>query len=649
MIDIGNLTLTMGERKLYDKLSWRITDGSKVGLVGINGSGKTTLLRTIMGETEFDEGNIVILPTGARIGYLPQDLHELPLSPVVEYLKTTSGIKELEENLRRTEHEISELTQNSPDYLRKLERYEVAVRDYEIAGGYSFDAIARKTLKGLGFSKEDPDRCTSEFSGGWKMRISLACALLSRPDILLLDEPTNHLDTESMEWLESWLQSFSGTVITISHDRHFMDKLMTSIAELSRGRITLYKGNYSDYLEESAKRLELLEKQQIQQKSEREKTQQFIDKFRYKATKATQVQSRIKKLEKMELVDIERAHKVVNIRFPDCPRSGDQVVKARELGMSYENIDVFSDVTFNIKRGENIALVGVNGAGKSTLSRLVSGIESPTSGTIELGHNVKLGFFSQESSQNLNYDNTIWQEIYGGSERLTPAQKRSLLGAFLFSGDDIHKSISVLSGGEKSRVALVKLLLSETNFLILDEPTNHLDMSTKDLFQKALLSYEGTILVVSHDRYFLDNLVDRVMEIRDHRLFNYLGNYSYFVEKRANDMDNLKNRQNDQQDKKNDVIPEKEKKRLEAEKRNKAYRDKKVFLKELKPLEKLIEKQESRKTEIESLLCDPSTLSNSDKVTELTIEFREIEKKVEESLAQWEFLMEEIEKVESTI
>ena len=364
------------------------------------------------------------------------------------------------------------------------------------------------------------------------MRIMLAVILLSQPDIMLLDEPTNHLDTESMEWLESWLKDYPGTILTIAHDRVFLDKIVTVIAELANRTITIYKGNYSYYLREKDRRREALKKEMELQRAEIKKIREFVERFRYKATKASQVQSRIKMLEKFDVLHEEGQGKSVKIRFPESPRSGKEVLAIRGLAKSYGDLNVFHDVNFTLYRGEKAAVVGVNGAGKSTLSRILSGEEAPTAGEVGYGLNVKMAFFSQESAQNLDYRRTIWEEVNAAGTRSSDQERRNLLGAFLFSGDDVYKEIAVLSGGEKSRLALLKILLTDTNLLILDEPTNHLDLKTREIFQNALLGYQGTILIVSHDRYFLDCLVDRVFEIQDGVCHEYRGNYSYFIEKR---------------------------------------------------------------------------------------------------------------------
>jgi ATP-binding cassette subfamily F protein 3 len=464
------------------------------------------------------------------------------------------------------------------------------------------------------------------------MRIILASILLSSPDIVLLDEPTNHLDTESLEWLEGWLLNFTGTIIVISHDRYFMDKLMTQIAELAHQKLTIYQGNFSYYLKEKVKRQELLQKQAKNQQDKIAKTEAFIERFRYKNTKATQVQSRIKMLEKIQIVKIDKAPKKAAIYFSKCPRSGDKVVRVENLTKKYEEITVFSNLNFTLHRGEKIALVGVNGAGKSTLSRLISKKERPTAGKVRLGHKVNLAFFSQESSENLNYNHTVWEEISDESSSMTTGERRNLLGAFLFSGDAIYKPISVLSGGEKSRLALAKILMQESNFLILDEPTNHLDIITKELFQRALLKYSGTILIVSHDRFFLDNLITRVIEIRNGRIYDYPGNYSYFIEKRAQllaeiNNDHLYTKRTEQSKLKVKTL-DKLKKRKEAEERNRIYQQNKDILDKLKSVEEKIKVLEGNKADIESQLCDPIVLKDSKKVQNLMIDLKKYNHKL---------------------
>jgi len=628
MISLENISIGFQEKVLFDNLTWRIPRGSRIGLVGNNGTGKTTLFRTIVGFVHPDKGNIT-LPRNRRIGYLPQDLIELKSNiDLISYLKEKSGIAKLEHSLKACEEHLTSLSAESNKYQAALKKYEKISNLFEIRGGYTFSTQAHKVLKGLGFREKDFTRQCTEFSGGWKMRIILASILLSSPDIVLLDEPTNHLDTESLEWLEGWLINFSGTIIVISHDRYFMDKLMTQIAELAHQRLTIYQGNFSYYLKEKIKRQELLQKEAKNQQEKITKTQAFIERFRYKNTKAAQVQSRIKMLEKIQIVKIDKAPKKAAIYFPKCPRSGDKVVSIESLTKKYEEIAVFNGLNFTLHRSEKIALVGVNGAGKSTLSRLISKRERPTAGTVHLGHKVNLAFFSQESSENLNYNNSVWEEISAEPSSMTTGERRNLLGAFLFSGDAIYKPISVLSGGEKSRLSLAKILMQESNFLILDEPTNHLDIITKELFQQALLKYSGTILIVSHDRFFLDNLITRVIEIRDGKIYDYPGNYSYFIEKRAQLLAEINNgnlstkTKRVEQSKLKVKTLDKLRKHKEAEERNRIYRQNKDILDKLKLVEERIKEAEKNKVIAENQLCDPVILKDSNKVQNLMIDLK---------------------------
>ena len=626
MISLENISIVFPEKTLFENLNWQIPLGSRIGLVGNNGTGKTTLFRVITGKFHPDKGDIT-KPKNQEIGYLPQDIIELGSSKnLLLFLKEKSGIAELENTLIKHEKYLSSVPSDSPGFQTAFKKYEQAAHLFEVKGGYTFSVQAKKMLKGLGFREKDFSRSCSEFSGGWKMRIFLTSLLLSSPDILLLDEPTNHLDTESLEWLEKWLAKFPGTIITVSHDRYFLDKLVTQIAELGHYKLTIYKGNFSWYLKERVKRRELLQKQFQNQEIKIAKTERFIERFRYKNTKAVQVQSRIKMLQKMPTVKIEKTAKNIRIRFPECPRSGDSVITAKDLGKIYSDDRVFSYLNFTIHRGEKVALVGVNGAGKSTLSRLISQREAPSSGTVTLGHKVSMAFFSQESAQNLNYKHSIWQEISAISSPMSSEERRTLLGAFLFSGDSIHKPINVLSGGEKSRVTLAKMLMEKSNLLILDEPTNHLDIATKDLFQKALLKYKGTILIVSHDRYFLDNLIHRVIEIRDGKMIDYPGNYSYFIEKRAEILEKSIDNQPVVNQKKplkfNSKSTDKDKKRKEAEQRNFNYKQNKEILKKLKSMEEKIKILEKNKAHIENQLCDQEVLKDSKKIKILMIDLK---------------------------
>lgn len=641
MISINEASVIFGDKIIFNNLTWSINEGSRIGLVGDNGTGKTTLVKALAGERILDGGTVSI-PGYLRIGYLPQDLIELGDKTVMEFIMEKTGMAQLEKELAALETAVANSARGSGKYKKTLARLEEKRKNFEAAEGYSFDAMARKVLKGLGFMDDDPERMCGEFSGGWKMRILLASVLLSKPDLLLLDEPTNHLDTESMEWLESWLSSYSGTIVAVSHDKIFLDKVCRQIAELSNGDIVIYKGNYSEYMDQKVKNREILEKARKKQQKEMEKTEAFISRFRYKASKASQVQSRIRKLEKIRTIEAAEQNRSIHLRFPPCRRSGYEVAKLEGAAQSYGDKSVFSNVDLTIHRGEKIALVGVNGAGKSTLSRLIGRIEPPSKGTVTNGHMVKTGFFSQESARNLDYHNSIWQEI-SGIGPLSEQEKKNLLGAFLFSGDDIQKRIAVLSGGEKSRLALLKLLLEDFNFLILDEPTNHLDMKTRELFQQALIAYDGTLVIVSHDRYFLDKLVNRVIEVHEGHITDYPGNYSYFIEKRS--AKTTEDNKPESSPKGNEYVPsdQRVKKRVEAERRNRLSRAKKHVLSKLEPVEERIATLETEKNDLDRKLCDGDLLRDSRKVQEIMKRRSEIAQDLGKLMPQWENLMKELE------
>lgn len=634
LIDIKGLRLSFGEKVIFDDVGCLIGERARMGLVGNNGAGKTTLLRILAGEVEPDGGKVE-RSKGLRVGYLPQDLVELESIPVVDLLKERVGVAGLEARLRETELALSATNEGSRDLAGLLEEHARLERRFEHLGGFGFEAAASRVLHGLGFAREDGERNCSEFSGGWKMRIAMAALLLSAPDVLLLDEPTNHLDTESMEWLEGWLRAHKGAIVAVSHDRRFLENMTEQIAELEHGHLTLYPCGYDRYLVEKECARERLERTAEEQRRRVEEIERFVNRFRYKSSKAAQVQSRLKQLEKMDAIVIDGPEKGVRFRIPEAPDSGWEVLGVRGLSKSYGENRVFEGLDFTVNRGERVALVGVNGAGKSTLLRLLSGVEAPTSGTVRLGHNVRRAFYSQESAQNVNYSHTIWEEARSAPSILNDVGRRSLLGAFLFSGSDIHKSVSVLSGGEKARLALFKLMLAETNFLILDEPTNHLDRSTKELVQNALLQYGGTLLIVSHDRHFLDALAERVLEIRDGRVYDYPGNYSWFLERREallgggceGATENIRFGRSTRSIR-----------RQAAEERERLDRERREIRKELTPLEGRIEDMETRRDEIDAALSDAEVLADSGRVRELMVERNTIERGLEGAYKRWEEL-----------
>ncbi|MFP4481891.1 MAG: ABC-F family ATP-binding cassette domain-containing protein [Thermovirgaceae bacterium] len=640
MIRIDGLKLTLGGKELFNDLFWSIPSGSRWGLIGANGTGKTTLLKTITKEVFPDSGTVEI-PPQKTIGYLPQDFVELEDMPVISFLRKHYGLEDLESSLRHLEERIA----SGNDEKRTLHAYERQRERFENMQGYSFEAEAGRILAGLGFSTSDAERSCSEFSGGWKMRIYLAALLLEGPDILLLDEPTNHLDLESVQWVEHYLVSTSNTVIAISHDRHFLDTVTEQTAELSEGRVETFKGGYSAYLEERVRREEITQRTAKKQERRRDEIMSFVERFRYKASKASQVQSRLKQLEKETTIRVRDDQKKPSIHFPPCPRSGLEVAQCKNLGKAYKDKKVFTGVDMEIRRGEKIALVGVNGAGKSTLARIIAGLETPTEGVVRYGHKVKKAFFSQESESNLSMDKTVWQEIRSVPSSASDAERRNLLGAFLFEGEEIEKPVNILSGGEKSRLALLKLLLTDSNFLILDEPTNHLDITTREILLLALRGWNGTALIISHDRWFLDETVQRVVEIRHGTCRQYPGNVSEYLKKRE-----AEDRNSPEQQKPSGNggggNSEKAKKRLEAARRNERYRMRRKVLDDLKPLEEKISRSETRLDEIDEKLCRPDVLQNSDLVKDLMVERDTISRNVEDLFGNWETLMERLEEID---
>ena len=636
MIYFRNVSLSFLDKQLFDQMNWTIHPKSRIGLVGDNGTGKTTLFRAILEQVHLDSGFIDIPDRKQKkIGYLPQDLVELEALSLIDYLRRKSGIAELEDSIRALEQQISIIKPNTHEYSELTRRYADATAEFSARDGYAFEARAKQILKGFGFRENDFAKTCDLFSGGWKMRILLTSILLARPDIMLLDEPTNHLDTESMEWLESYLKDYPGTILVVSHDHFFLDKIATQIAELANCHIHIYKGNYTYYLAEKDRRLEVLKKEMELQRAEIKKIEAFVERFRYKATKATQVQSRIKMLEKFKDIKLAGSGRSVVMRFPEGKKSVKEVIKVTDLGHAYGDLTVFSGLNFSLFRGDKVAFVGINGSGKSTLSRILSLSEQPAAGSVTYGDGVNMAFFSQESSQNLNYANTIWEEVNTVPTSADDQVKRNLLGAFLFSGDDIFKSVGVLSGGEKSRLALLKIMLLDTNFLILDEPTNHLDIKTKDIFQNALIHYSGTVAIVSHDRYFLDHLVNKVFELKDGAITDYPGNYSYFIEKRSQMMADTAQKDNRSGIEADKTLPLKDKKRREAEERNRLSKIKSALKKELTAVEEKIAALEARKAAHEKSLCDPQTHRDPIKMKELNVDLKTIENELAQSYSRW--------------
>ena len=534
MISLDNLSVSYGGWTLFDGISFLINEKDRIGLVGKNGAGKTTLLRIITGEQQPTEG-AVTMNGECTIGYLPQQMRVADTTTLkAETEKAFDEVLRLEAEIAALTAEVAERTDyESEEYEALLHRMNDAQDRYHILGGDTREADIEKTLLGLGFKRTDFDRATSEFSGGWRMRIELAKLLLRRPSIFLLDEPTNHLDIESIQWLEEYLRNYNGAVLLISHDRAFLDNVTTRTVELSLGHIYDYKVPYSKFVELRAERRSQQMAAYENQQKLIEKTEEFIEKFRYKPTKSNQVQSRIKQLERLERIEVEEEDlATLNIKFPPAPRSGQIVAEIKEVGKAFGEKRIFSDATFTIERGQKIALVGRNGEGKTTMARMIIGELEQTEGTIKLGANVNIGYYAQNQDDLMDGEFTVFDTLDRVAVGDIRTRLRDILGAFLFRGEDIDKKVKVLSGGERSRLAMARLMLEPYNLLVLDEPTNHMDMRSKDILKRAIQKYDGTVIVVSHDRDFLDGMVDRIYEFRDGGVKEYLGGIYYFLEKR---------------------------------------------------------------------------------------------------------------------
>ena len=537
MIQLSGAGKRFGHKLLFENTDWLITPRDRIGLVGANGTGKSTLMKVLAGLDTLDYGSLIVAK-GTTAGYLPQDGLSLSGRTVfAECMTVFTGLHAIERELETLTHKISELDHTSPEYADVADRYHSLEHEFRTRDGYSIEAEVGRVLMGLGFRKEDWERQTDEFSGGWQMRLALAKLLLQKPNLLLLDEPTNHLDLEARNWLEEYLHDYPHALVLISHDRYFLDVTVNKIAEIWNKRFWFYTGNYDKFLAQKTQRNEQLQAAYRNQRDRIEQLEVFINRFRYQATKAKQVQSRIKELEKIERIEVPPEEKTIHFSFPQPKPSGRIVAEFVGVAKSYPakagtnggEKEVFRDVGFMIEKGDRIALVGVNGAGKSTLIKLLAGTELPTRGEFKLGHNVEADYFAQDQYKELDAEARMIDDLGAASPRSTQTELRSLLGCFLFSEDDVFKKIGVLSGGERGRYALLRLLLHPANFLLLDEPTNHLDLRAKDVLLDALMEYNGTVVFVSHDRYFIDKLATRVFEIGDGKVEVYPGNYEDYL------------------------------------------------------------------------------------------------------------------------
>jgi ATP-binding cassette subfamily F protein 3 len=535
MIHLTNISKHYGQKVLYKEASFQVRPGDKIGLVGPNGAGKTTIFRIITHEEGVDGGDVNV-EAKLVIGYFSQDVGDMRGRSALEEVKAGAGkVSDIGAKIAEIEHKLQDSAVNplsDEEMAAILEQYGELQLEFEQRGGYDVDSRAKAILTGLGIGPLDYDRPVETFSGGWKMRIALAKILALNPDVLLMDEPTNHLDLESIVWLEEWMKSFKGSLVMTSHDREFMNRIVTRIVEVANKAITTYSGNYDFYLREREIRRDQLNAAHRKQNDMLAKEEEFIARFAARASHAAQVQSRVKKLEKIERIEIPADEKTMQFNFPTPPRSGNDVVKVytREDGTPKP---VFKGVSGTVSRLDKVAVVGINGAGKSTLLKAIAGHTDATEGSVTVGASVKLGYFSQHSLDVLNSDKTVYDEIYDRIPEATIGYVRNLLGAFLFSGDDIYKKISVLSGGEKSRVVLATLLCNPVNFLILDEPTNHLDIGSREVLMKAIQDFEGTVMIVSHDRHFLKSIANRVFEVDRGEMRIYEGDYQHYTEMKA--------------------------------------------------------------------------------------------------------------------
>lgn len=638
MISINNLTFEIGSRALYDDANWHIKPGDKAGLIGANGAGKSTLLKLIVGDYTPTSGTIS-MAKDLKIGYLNQDLlsyhsEKSILHVAMEAFERQNQLHaEIEVLLKKLE------TDYSDEILNKLSDRQM---EFEALDGYNIEFRAHEILAGLGFSEEEQQRPLATFSGGWRMRVMLARILLQTPDILLLDEPTNHLDLPSIKWLENYLQAFEGAIVIVSHDRYFLDRIINKTVESRKGKLTVYAGNYSFYIEEKSLREEIQGNQFKNQQAKIKQEEKLIERFRAKASKAKMVQSRIKALDRMEKVDnVDDDNPEVNFSFKFSKPSGRHVVTLENISKSYPNLEILRDTSAIIEKGDKIALIGANGKGKSTLLRIVADADNEYEGKSIKGHNVSQTFFAQHQLEALHLENTIIQELINFAPKHTETELRSILGCFLFTGDDVFKKIKVLSGGEKSRVALAKALTADANFLVLDEPTNHLDMASVNILIQALQQYEGTFIVVSHDRYFLDHVANKIWFIEDKEIKEYPGTYQEYEEwssKRVvkkEPQGEKKIAKEKEQPKKEKTPPSEDKNRL-IQRKNK----------ELATLEQQIEKSEKLVKELEAHLAKEEVYSDAPKLQEATRTYNSAKASFQQLQQDWEKLAEEIMELE---
>ncbi len=659
MLQINNLSLQYGEKHLFKDVSVRLNEQDHVGLVGVNGTGKSTILKMMMGIIETDFG-VITKSKKATIGYLPQEI--VGLSPERTLLQEAETAFEhllnIQLELDKINEQLGQVDPQSSYFAEILHQQGELQHQLDGSDFFHIEAKIEKVLTGLGFGKDDMNKVCKDFSGGWQMRIMLAKLLLTHPTFIFLDEPTNHLDIESLTWLEDYLKSYQGGMIIISHDRAFLDNLTNTTWELSLGNLNVYKGNYSKYLIDKEVRMEVHKAAYNNQQAKIQQTMRFVTRFRAKSTKAKQVQGRLKQLSHMEMLELEDTEQQISFRFPPAAPSGRLAILADNLTKNYDDKLVFNDLNLEVNRGDKVAIVGVNGAGKSTLVKMLAGLIKPTKGKIRQGHNVKISYFGQHQAQELNKESTVLQTMEQTDVEQTITSTRSILGAFLFKGDEVDKKVMVLSGGEKSRLALAKMIITPANLLIMDEPTNHLDMMSQDILQEGLKQYDGSIIVVSHNRFFLDGFINKVLEIKDGKATLYEGNLKYYLDKvkqaeekpkKQGKVNKSLNKEKKTKAKSNNY---KKKSSKEIRKENAKLRSKlnnqiKPLKKQLAGLEKEIEEFERTKKELEQALSDPDLYSDQDAFAEKSKEYQKINERLNRIYPVWEETQGKIDKIEA--